>query len=186
MPKQFYKLNDFSGGLNLIRDARDIAPNELTQANNLSLGVAGSIRTANELNGTDGAVTPHDNRPFPGGGLFYYETDKAHRGANNPSSVGERWTATLDAYSAALNLTGIVKGDVSVVDMGVNSSQTFATNELKFENESITSASTGTGFIALILPPTISSVLITTASCSSLTVKLPTFFSTTVFFLVYS
>ena len=143
MPKQYHILNDFSGGINLIRDARDIAPNELTQADNLNLKIAGSISTANELNGTDGAVTPNDNRPFPGGGLFYYETDKAHRGANNPSSVGERWTATLDAYSAALNLTGIVKGDVSVVDMGVNSSQTFAANELKFENESITRGTSG-------------------------------------------
>ena len=58
MPKQFYKLNDFSGGLNLIRDARDISPTELTQADNLSLGVAGSVSTANEINGTGGSVTP--------------------------------------------------------------------------------------------------------------------------------
>ena len=51
MPKQFYKLNDFTGGLNLIRDARDISPTELTQADNLSLGVAGSVSTANEIYG---------------------------------------------------------------------------------------------------------------------------------------
>ena len=32
MPKQIYKLNDFSGGLNWNRDPRDIANNELVQA----------------------------------------------------------------------------------------------------------------------------------------------------------
>ena len=45
MPKQIYKLNDFAGGLNLIRDPRDISPSELVQADNISLKVAGSVST---------------------------------------------------------------------------------------------------------------------------------------------
>jgi len=141
MPKQFYRLNDFSGGLNLVRDARDIAPNELTQANNLSLGVAGSIRTANELNGTDGAITPRDERPYPGGGLFYFETDKESGSA--AKDIGERWTAVLDSYGGALRLKGEAAGDVNPTDMGNTTTVQYATNELKFENQSITRGTAG-------------------------------------------
>ena len=75
MPKQLYKLNDFSGGLNLIRDARDIAPNEVTQADHVSFGVAGSIKTANEIDETDGDFNIIDTAVYPGGGVFYFESD---------------------------------------------------------------------------------------------------------------
>ena len=129
MPKQFYKLNDFSGGLNLIRDARDIAPNELTEANNLSLGVAGSIRTANELNGTDGDLTPRlsNIRVNPGGGLFYYETDKESGAA--AQNIGERWTALLSGYgSGDVQIRGEAAGDINVVEMGLPQIVRFATN----------------------------------------------------------
>ena len=47
MPKQFLKLNDFRGGLNLIQDPRDIAMNELAQADNANLKRAGRLMTAN-------------------------------------------------------------------------------------------------------------------------------------------
>jgi hypothetical protein len=144
MPKQFYKLNDFSGGLNHIRDARDIAPNELTEANNLSLGVAGSIRTANELNGTDGALIPRlsNVRVYPGGGLFYYETDKESGAA--AQNIGERWTAVLGSYlTGAVQIHGQAAGDINVVEMGIPQRVDFATNELKFEDQSITRGTAG-------------------------------------------
>ena len=141
MPKQYHILNDFSGGINLIRDARDIAPNELTQADNLSLGIAGSISTANEVNGDDGAFTPRDSYVYPGGGLFYFETDRS--AGSGAKDTGERWTAVLESKTAALELEGDAAGDVSAADMGNVTSKTFATDELKFENESITRGSAG-------------------------------------------
>ena len=61
MPRQFYKLNDFSGGLNLIRDARDVSSNELTQADNISLSVAGSVKSSQKIRGDDGDFTPVDS-----------------------------------------------------------------------------------------------------------------------------
>ena len=45
MPKQIYTLNDFSGGLNTVKDPRDIAPNELASAQNIMVDEQGAIRT---------------------------------------------------------------------------------------------------------------------------------------------
>ena len=137
MPKQFYKLNDFTGGLNLIRDARDISPTELTQADNLSLGVAGSVSTANEINGTGGSVTPADIYPCPGGGLHYFESDK--QGAASPRDTGERWTAALDSRTGELSLLGDTSGaKAAIADMGTITTASFSANNLKFEDTHVT------------------------------------------------
>ena len=136
MPKQFYKLNDFTGGLNLIRDARDISPTELTQADNLSLGIAGSISTANEVNGTGGGISPADIYSYPGGGLFYFESDR--EGGSAAKDVGERWTAALDSRTGELSLKGNVTGDLSAVaEMGTITTQTFSANQLQFVETNI-------------------------------------------------
>lgn len=142
MPKQFYKLNDFTGGLNLIRDARDISPTELTQADNLSLGIAGSVSTANRIYGTDGDITPADIYSFPGGGLYYFETDR--EGGAAAKDVGERWTAALDSKTGELSLKGDVTGDLSaVLDMGTITTKTFNTNEIEFSGTQIAQGSAG-------------------------------------------
>ena len=142
MPKQFYKLNDFTGGLNLIRDARDISPTELTQADNLSLGIAGSVSTANEIYATDGVLSPADIYSYPGGGLFYFESDR--EGGAAARDVGERWTAALDSRTGELSLKGDVTGALSgVADMGTITTKTFNTNELQFVNTTITRGAGG-------------------------------------------
>ena len=142
MPKQFYKLNDFTGGLNLIRDARDISPTELTQADNLSLGIAGSVSTANEIYATDGVLSPADIYSYPGGGLFYFESDR--EGGAAARDVGERWTAALDSRTGELSLKGDVTGALSgVADMGTITTKTFNTNELQFVNTTITRGAAG-------------------------------------------
>ena len=142
MPKQFYKLNDFTGGLNLIRDARDISPTELTQADNLSLEIAGSVSTANEIYATDGVLSPADIYSYPGGGLFYFESDR--EGGAAARDVGERWTAALDSRTGELSLKGDVTGALSgVADMGTITTKTFNTNELQFVNTTITRGAGG-------------------------------------------
>ena len=45
MPKQIYTLNDFSGGINSLKDPRDIAVNELVHASNIMVDQQGAIRT---------------------------------------------------------------------------------------------------------------------------------------------
>ena len=142
MPKQFYKLNDFTGGLNLIRDARDISPPELTQADNLSLRIAGSVSTANEIYGTDSNLTPADIYSYPGGGLFYFESDR--EGGASARDVGERWTAALDSRTGQLSLKGDVTGDLSAVtDMGTITTKTFSADEIQFNSTNITRGGSG-------------------------------------------
>ena len=142
MPKQFYKLNDFSGGLNLIRDARDISPTELTQADNLSLGVAGSVSTANEIYGTGGGLSPADIYTFPGGGLHYFESDK--EGSANGRDSGERWTAALDSRTAQLSLLGDVTGaKAAVTDMGTITTVSYGANILQFGGTVISAGTSG-------------------------------------------
>ena len=72
MPKQFYKLNDFSGGLNKLRDARDIAPNELVQADNIQLDTVGKVTTSLDTR-NGGASIIDTGSIYPGGGLYYFE-----------------------------------------------------------------------------------------------------------------
>ena len=131
MPKQLYKLNDFSGGLNLIRDARDIAPNEVTQADHVSFGVAGSIKTANEIDETDGDFNIIDTAVYPGGGVFYFESDRV--GASSANDTGEQWTAGVNSLTGQLSLRGSVTGDRdNVTDMGTITSVPFSADELQF------------------------------------------------------
>ena len=46
MPKAMYKVNDFSGGLNTLKDPADIVDNELQELRNLRVSTQGSIRPA--------------------------------------------------------------------------------------------------------------------------------------------
>ena len=145
MPRQFYKLNDFSGGLNLIRDARDISSNELTQADNLSLGIAGSVSTANEVSGSDGGFNSSDTYSFPGGGLFYFETDRV--GGAAAKDIGERWTAALDSRTGVLSLQGEATGTVSsAADLGTITTANFSANAWQFQGTTILNASSGVDF----------------------------------------
>ena len=140
MPRQFYKLNDFSGGLNLIRDARDIAPNELTQADNISLSVAGSVKSSQTIRGSDGDFTPVDVYTYPGGGVFAFETDRT--GVSSADDTGEFWTAAVDSRTGLLSLEGDVTGDRDdVADMGTIYSTTFSANDLQFQSSTIIRAS---------------------------------------------
>ena len=43
MPKQTYIINDFSGGVNNLKDPRDLAPNESQILANFSVGTQGSL-----------------------------------------------------------------------------------------------------------------------------------------------
>jgi len=59
MPKQFYKIVQFHGGLNSSSDARDIAENELSEATDIMVDELGKIRLIN-----------------PGYGLFQFSHDR--------------------------------------------------------------------------------------------------------------
>ena len=74
MPKQTYTLNDFSGGLNTVKDPRDIAPNELASAQNIMVDEQGAIRTVGGW--VDFAVVQDQAATLVGGyGLAVLESD---------------------------------------------------------------------------------------------------------------
>ena len=131
MPKQIFKLNDFSGGLNLLKDPRDISSSELTQADNISLKVTGSVSTGNTVAGGGGGVTPVDVYGYPGGGIFYFETDK--EGAAGAKDIGEIWVAGVDSTTGLLSLRSSASGTLSdVADMGTVTSYLFSANTIQF------------------------------------------------------
>jgi hypothetical protein len=76
MARQQLVLNNFSGGVNNVKDSRDINDNECAKAVNVMFDKQGAIRTAGSF---DTHVTSNlsgdssDNQP--GNGLFYFESD---------------------------------------------------------------------------------------------------------------
>jgi hypothetical protein len=74
VPKQTYTLNDFSGGLNTVKDPRDIAPNELSLAENIMVDEQGAIRTVGKW--VDHAVVQDQAATLVGGyGVAILESD---------------------------------------------------------------------------------------------------------------
>ena len=49
MPKQQLVLNNFSGGINSLKDPRDLANNELVQASNINIENQGIIKSSGVL-----------------------------------------------------------------------------------------------------------------------------------------
>jgi len=88
MPRQIYKIRDFSGGINNTRNTKDIADNESVQVQNLSVDIAGSIRSAGTLSAhsnhtasgkdiDDQSTVLNFAAAASGGGyhLYYFESD---------------------------------------------------------------------------------------------------------------
>ena len=87
MPKQYYVINDFSGGMNTRKDPRDLRDNELSYIQNMSINNLGKIRTMgvfyNHKEDQDGSTDLDEYIPLVsaslsgggGYGLFYFESD---------------------------------------------------------------------------------------------------------------
>ena len=97
MPKQLYKISDFSGGMNNVQDPRDIKDNEMSFVKNFALDqrgalkTAGSLQAANYFNGVTGLakyVSTRTTEISGGGGysLFYFESD--HELENSATVTG--------------------------------------------------------------------------------------------------
>ena len=74
MPKQLLVLNNFSGGINSLKDPRDLANNELVEAANINIENQGIIKSAGVLaaHGTAQAIT---SEVVSGYGLTVFESD---------------------------------------------------------------------------------------------------------------
>jgi len=133
MPKQFYKLNDFSGGLTWTRDARDMANNELILADFCYLDRVGSIRSAGGFS-PGGQAIPPETTYTAGGNCFVYETD--HAPGATAKTTGAEWISALDSINGTFDTTTIVGGQYAhltdVVDLGAADNTTWSSNQLNF------------------------------------------------------
>ena len=80
MPKRLYQLNDFSGGLNTVKDIADISDNEVETAVNVMFNTYGGIQPSYSMkDSTNNKITAYANDEIatvqPGYGLGYFETD---------------------------------------------------------------------------------------------------------------
>tara|TARA_R100000656_G_scaffold15018_1_gene14714 strand:- start:658 stop:3507 length:2850 start_codon:yes stop_codon:yes gene_type:complete len=133
MPKAFYNMNDFSGGLNSALDPRDIGENEMSDVENIMLEDRKSIRPmggdtehSDVSSGTAGHICP-------GYGAFVFESD--HERGPRALDTGENWLGIVDSKNGEVDLydLGSDSFQSGIFDMGTAStSGVFSTNELAF------------------------------------------------------
>ena len=75
MPRQYLQISDFSGGLNTKFDARDVAPNELTEANFVQVYKNGQIFTGAPKADVHASLDREEGTSTSGYGLFLFKSD---------------------------------------------------------------------------------------------------------------
>ena len=75
MPRQYLQISDFSGGLNTKFDARDVAPNELTEANFVQVYKNGQIFTGAPKADVHASLDREAGTSTSGYGLFLFKSD---------------------------------------------------------------------------------------------------------------
>jgi len=108
MPKQLYRLNDFSGGLNKLKDGADIQDNEVQEAQNVMFNVYGGIQPAYSLAQTGNKISAYQADEVatvqPGYGLGFFETDYIRDGVTVSRTSGI--TGTADSEGSATGFIG--------------------------------------------------------------------------------
>ena len=82
MPKQTYIINDFSGGVNNLKNPRDLAPNESQFLTNFSVNTQGSLKLRGVEADYNSTINDRAATVEPGYGLAVFESDF---GLNNTS-----------------------------------------------------------------------------------------------------
>ena len=110
MPKQYYTIRDWSGGMNSRKDPRDLKENEYSYIQNMSIDALGKIKTAGKLYAhiedqdgstdlTEYIVERTANLVGSGGyGLFYFESD---HGRDNTQTITETKSGTALALGTS-------------------------------------------------------------------------------------
>tara|TARA_R100000664_G_C2757446_1_gene145703 strand:+ start:820 stop:3312 length:2493 start_codon:yes stop_codon:yes gene_type:complete len=138
MPRQTYIINNFSGGVNNLKDSRDIADNESAKINGLMTDKQGVLRTSGAfVNHADGSGTlasdagnNGDNQA--GNGLFYFESDFGRKsvasttsesgsifgkfypaGGSNPPQLSQSSSTIFNTYSIGdkISINGSASND---------------------------------------------------------------------------
>ena len=135
MPKQKYIIRDFSGGMNTKRDPRDLAENESSFINNMSIDAIGKLKTAGGLyahiESNDGSTNLSEyivqsQAAIVGGGgygVFYFESDH-----------GRDSTQTITTTKSGTALTiGTSDGNIEFVSVLSSSGVNVASDQTVLE-----------------------------------------------------
>ena len=124
MPKQYYTIRDFSGGINSKRDPRDLQENECASIKNMSIDALGKIKTAGKLyahiEDQDGDTNLAEyiverTAGLAGGGgygLFYFESD--HSGSTDQEITETKSGTDLIIHAStngAINFVNVFSSD---------------------------------------------------------------------------
>jgi len=93
LPKQIHTLNNFSGGINNLKDPRDLSQNELANAVDVMLDKQGVIRTRGGEADYNSTINDRDATIAAGYGLAVFESDF---GARTYSSTGTAGAESID------------------------------------------------------------------------------------------
>ena len=112
MPKQIHTLNNFSGGINNLKDPRDLSQNELANAVDVMLDKQGVIRTRGGEAGYESTINDRAATIAAGYGLAVFESDF---GARTYSSTGTAGAESIDFIDKDINKPSaslVIKGSV--------------------------------------------------------------------------
>ena len=101
MPKQMYTLNDFSGGINNLKDPRDLAVNELANGVDIMIDQQGAIRTRGGETDYNSTINDRTATVAPGYGLAVFESDF---GLENSAYISTGSSNTSFATKDTINL----------------------------------------------------------------------------------
>ena len=101
MPKVSRVLKEFHGGLNSHAERRDVAKNELTQANDLQVDQIGKVVCmSSNIAATNGIIDKGITTVNPGYGLMHFQHDYAGMGNTYTSNIGlQNATAISTSYT---------------------------------------------------------------------------------------
>ena len=127
MPKQIYTLNNFSGGINNLKDPRDIKENELANAVNVSLDRQGIITTRGGETDYNSTVNDRAATVGPGYGLAVFESDFALEqatykitGSSNIDFVTGDSAREVDTQVSSINTKFPVGSIISITGTSLN------------------------------------------------------------------
>lgn len=133
MPRQSLQLNDFSGGLNTKSSARDIAPNEVQQADNAVLSNPGLIQSSSTTSEKISA-TSKNNTNGEGTGAFIFNHEYDINDSDTFDQGETVGTGTKAAQTAREIIAYPESGTIEFFYRAFNSSEPFTTGNFSDAN----------------------------------------------------
>jgi len=136
MPRSFFTINDFSGGLVTANEARDIADNEYSDLDNVVFDKRKSVNTMGGDTAHNDVAQSTAGSIAPGYGAFIFESD--HEEGSSALDTGENWLCIADAKNVQVDLYNLKDDTVNAnqIDLGTVESHGFGAGNLDIVSNS--------------------------------------------------